>query len=358
MQISSLSKQPTRPAWTLQQLVYEHSILLGMVIDAATHLSYTSVLNSYLTFYKLHDFDIDSTPETLSLYITYQSTFINPKSVDSYLSGIVNQMESFFPEVQKNCHSALVSCTLKGTKRQHGVPIHHKNPLSLEDLKVVCHNLKLSSDHDDLLFISQLLIGFHGLLQLSEVCFPDHLALQDFSKISLLSSVQWLLHAFSFWLPSHKSKPTFEGSHIIIQQVRQSPNPHSAFIKYLQSHDQCSTFNPELWLHTNGTVPTWSWFIKCLSQNFPKDIAGQSLCSGSTTNLTISEVALHLIQAAGRWTSEAFQGYICKNPFYYMRFSLVVALHMIILKQFISTTSLLNFFLNKRKPSYHSSFWL
>ena len=315
MQISSSSKQPTRPAWTLQQLVYERSILLGMAIDAATHLSYTSALNSYLTFCKLHNFDIDPTPETLSLYITYQSTFINPKSVDSYLSGIANQMESFFPDVRKNRHSALVSRTLKGAKRRHGVPIRRKNPLSLEDLKVVCHDLKSSSDHDDLLFTSQLLIGFHGLLRLSELCFPDHLAIQDFSKISLRSSVQWLSHAFSFWLPSHKSDPTFEGSRIIIQEAHQSPDPHSAFVKYLQSRDQHFTFNPELWLRANGAVPTRSWFIKRLARYFPKDIAGQSLCSGGATNLAISGVAPHLIQAAGRWTSEAFRAYVRKNPF-------------------------------------------
>ena len=117
MQISPSSKQPARPAWTLQQLVYERSVLLGMVIDTATHLSYTSALNSYLTFCKLHDFDIDPTPETLSLYVTYQSTFINPTSVDSYLSGIANQMETFFPDVRKNRHSALISHTLKGAKR-------------------------------------------------------------------------------------------------------------------------------------------------------------------------------------------------------------------------------------------------
>jgi hypothetical protein len=73
-----------------------------MVIDASTHLTYTSALNSYLTFCKLHGFDIKSTPETLSLYVTYQSTFINPKSVDSYLSGIANQMEVFFPDVRHN----------------------------------------------------------------------------------------------------------------------------------------------------------------------------------------------------------------------------------------------------------------
>ena len=284
MQISSSSKQPSRPAWTLQQLVYERSILLGMAIDAATHLSYTSALNSYLTFCKLHNFDIDPTPETLSLYVTYQSTFINPKSIDSYLSVIANQMESFFPDVWKNCHSALVSRTLKGAKRPHSIPICRKNPLSLEDLKVVHHNLQSSSDHNDLLSVSQLLIGFHGLLCLSELCFPDHLATQDFSKISLHSSVQWLPDAFSFWLPYHKTDPTFKGSHIIVQQMCQSPDPHSAFVKYLQTHDQSFIFNPELWLHANGTVPMRSWFIKCLTPY----ITGQTLHSGRATNLAIS----------------------------------------------------------------------
>jgi hypothetical protein len=179
----------------------------------------------------------------------------------------------------------------------------------------VHYNLKSSSDHDDLLFISQLLIVFHGLLRLSELCFPDHLAIQDFSKISLRSSVQWLPDAFSFWLPSHKTDPTFKGSHIIIQQMCQSPNLHSAFVKYLQTHDQSFVFNPELWLHANGTVLTCSWFIKHLTRFFPKNIAGQSLRSGRATNLAICAVTPHLIQAAGRWTSDAFQAYIQKNPF-------------------------------------------
>ena len=154
MQISFTSKQPSWPAWTLEHLVYKCSILLGMSIDTSTHLSYTSALNSYLTFCKLHDFDINPTPETLSLYVTYQSTFINPKSIDSYLSGIANQMEAYFPDICKNQNSALVHWMLKGAKRQHGVPIHWKNPLSLEDHKVVYNDLQSSSVHDDLLFLS------------------------------------------------------------------------------------------------------------------------------------------------------------------------------------------------------------
>ena len=225
MQISSSSKQPSRPAWTLQWLVCERFILLRMAIDAAMHLSYTSVLNSYLTFCKLHNFDIDPTPETLSLYVTYQSTFISPKSVDFYLSGIANQMESFFLDVQKNHHSALVSHTLKGAKRQHSIPIDCKSPYLWKTSSRPLITMTYYSSPN----------SSHGLLHLSELCFSDHLAIQDFSKISLCSSVQWLPDTFSFWLPSHLTDPTFKGSHIIIQQMHQSPDPHSAFIKYLQT---------------------------------------------------------------------------------------------------------------------------
>src|ERR1700677_944226 len=100
MQISPSSRQPIRPTWTLERLIHECSILLGMAIDTSTHLSYTSALNSYLTFCKLHNFDINPMPETLSLYVAYQSTFINPKSVDLCLSGITNQMEVFYPDIR------------------------------------------------------------------------------------------------------------------------------------------------------------------------------------------------------------------------------------------------------------------
>jgi hypothetical protein len=287
-----------------------------MAIDESTHLSYTSALNSYLTFCKLHNFDINPTPETLSLYITYQSTFIKPKSVDSYLSGIANQMQDFFPEVRHNRNCMLVSPTLKGAMRRHGTPIHRKTPLSIEDLKVIYDDLKTSSEHDDILFLAQLLVGFHTLLRLAELCFPDRLATRDFSKISLRSSVQWLPNAVSIWLPSHKSDPIFEGSHLIIQKVHTSPDPHLAFTNYLRARDQLFPFNPELWLRVDGKVPTRSWFIKCLAHYFPKNIARQSLRSGGATNLAINGVSPPLIQAAGRWSSEAFRAYTRKNPFF------------------------------------------
>ena len=135
MQISSSSKQPARPAWMLQQLVYEHSILLSMAINTATHLFYTSTLNTYLTFCKLHDFDIGPTPETLSLYVTYQSMFINPKSIDSYLSGFINQMEFFSPRFEKIITAPSYLAHSKGLKGDTESPSAARIPHPWKTLK-------------------------------------------------------------------------------------------------------------------------------------------------------------------------------------------------------------------------------
>ena len=99
--ISVLPRQPPRVAWTLDHLNYEQSILLGLSINSTTAAMYSSAMNSYFTFCKKHHLSIEPTTETLSYYITYQTHFISPDSIDSYLSGIVNQLKLYYPDVCK-----------------------------------------------------------------------------------------------------------------------------------------------------------------------------------------------------------------------------------------------------------------
>ena len=61
IRISETSRQPVRTAWTMQRLNAELTINLGMAIDRATHDSYSSALNSYLTFCSFHNIDIEPT---------------------------------------------------------------------------------------------------------------------------------------------------------------------------------------------------------------------------------------------------------------------------------------------------------
>lgn len=83
-------------------LVHEQSIALGMSIDASTHKNYSSALNSYLNFCRIHHLPIDPTPDTLSFFTVYMSYQLKPSSVGTYLSGICNKLEIYFPDVRKN----------------------------------------------------------------------------------------------------------------------------------------------------------------------------------------------------------------------------------------------------------------
>ena len=53
----------------MERLLVERSINLGLALDASTRLTYSSSLNSYLIFCKLHQLDFEPTSQTLSLYV-------------------------------------------------------------------------------------------------------------------------------------------------------------------------------------------------------------------------------------------------------------------------------------------------
>ena len=110
------SKQPVHEPWTQDRLERERAIALGQAIDASTWSNYSSALNSYLDFVKNHNFPVDPTPHTLLFFTVYMSHHIKPDSVDTYLSGICQQLEPYFPNMRQNRKSPLVRRTLDGCK--------------------------------------------------------------------------------------------------------------------------------------------------------------------------------------------------------------------------------------------------
>jgi hypothetical protein len=313
-QVTATSRQPAREAWTMERLINERSISLGYSLDTSSFGAYTSALNSYLTFCNLHHLPIDPTPDTLSFYVVFLSTHIKPDSVNSYLSGICRQLEPFFPEIRRNRNSVLVSRTMTGCMRRFGTPTKRKTPLSHANILLVLDSMCSSPSHDQLLFASIMLTAFHALMRLGELVFPDKKNLRNYRKISLRHSVSILPHQYSFFLPSHKPDRSFEGNIIIVQHTNRPTDPYHPFLTYLASQDSKFPLHPELWLTSHGCVPTRHWFLSRLRKFFPRDIAGQSLRSGGATSLAEAGADFHTIQAAGRWSSDAFRIYIRKNP--------------------------------------------
>ena len=309
------SRQPVREAWSRERLIRERSIALGQAIDTSTLKSYSSALNSYLAFVRLHDFPVEPTPDTLSFYTVFMCSHIKPGSVTTYLSGLCQQLEPYFPNVRAARLSPLVERTLKGCHRLKGVAAKRKRALTIPDLILVYNDLHNSPLYDDQLFLTMLFSGFFALMRLGELSFPNDKELQNWRKVIKRSSVIITDDRYEFDLPANKSDPFFEGNHIIIQKTQYCDlNPLSVFQTYLNNRDSKFPLSSPLWLTSKGEVPTRYFFMSRMKHYFDQDVGGHSMRAGGATTLAERGVPTSLIQMIGRWSSDAFLIYIRKSP--------------------------------------------
>ncbi|KAJ3764959.1 hypothetical protein FB446DRAFT_614765, partial [Lentinula raphanica] len=212
----------------------------------------------------MHSFPLDPTPDTLSFFVVYMSYHIEPRSVGTYLSGICDRLEPYFPDVRQNRNSHIVRKTLTGMKKLRSKPVRRKQPLTHKHLLDVTSSLSDSSSYDQCLFGILLVTGTCGLLRLGELTLPDNPNIRNFRKITSRASLEFVDdNGFSFWLPYHKADRLFEGNRIVILP-KWNLHPISLLHRYLRQRDRLFPFNPHLWLTATGSVPTRSWFMSRL----------------------------------------------------------------------------------------------
>lgn len=311
--LSTSSRQPARPVWTKEKLIRERAIALGHAIDTSTLATYTSHLQSYLAFCKTHGFSIEPTPDTLSFYTVFMCHHIKPDSVASYLSGICNQLQPFFPNVRDARLNPLVARTLAGCRRMFNSPTKRKRALTLDDLEQLLA-IYSPTTHDNLLFRAMTLAAFFALHRLGEVASPDNAALRSSRKIIRRVSLSADGQFIRYVLPAHKADRFFEGSTIVLARRDDSFDPYNALVTYAHSRDHLYPFRSELFITASGTVPTKSWYLRKLHVVCNDDVSGHSLRAGGATLLASLGWSDDRIQALGRWSSTAFKVYIRKNP--------------------------------------------
>ena len=299
----------------MDRLLRERAIALGNTIEPATLRTYNSALTSYLTFICTHNLPTSPTEDTLSFYVVYMSHHISPRSVTTYLLGIVQQLKPFYPFIREIRNSKLVQRTLQGCLKSCSQPTRRKRALSISDLTTVLqHFNSLPTSHNNLLFMSMLLTGFFSLMHLGKMTFPDDKTIQDWRKISRRRTVILQDNNYSFQLPFHKADRFFTGNTILVTQSESIIDPVHHFKRYLTSRDSLMPFHSALWLRANRTIPTRSFFIRKLRFYFDSEIGGQSMRTGGATFLAEKGVPPSIIQARGRWSSDTFLIYIRRNP--------------------------------------------
>ena len=263
LQVSASARQRTREPWPIQRLLEQRAVALGMALENMTAGAYQSHVNSYLTFCHAHNFPIDPTPDMLSFFIVYMSTYIKPQSIRTYLSGIVSSLKPYYPDVRKNCSSALVCRTLTGCTKMRGSATSRKLPFATSDLQMLLSVYGTSADHNDLLFLAITFTGFHGLMRLGELVMHDNLCYRSLRKAIKCHSVKFHDNPrhFMFTLPAHKADRLYEGSTIVIEQRNSDIDPLVVFHRYLLSCNRLHPWHPLLWLLQSGSPPTCMWYI-------------------------------------------------------------------------------------------------
>ena len=197
--------------------VHERTVATSNSIDLSTQQMYGSALNSWLAFVEMHHFLIEPSIDTLSFFIVYMSHHISPWSVKLYLSGLVQLLEPEFPQIREIRSSLLVSRVMKGCLKMRNQEVKRKKPLSIGDLQFINYRFHQSRVHDDVLFAALISTGFHGLLCLGELTFPDSPALHDWRKVTKRSTITLQNQEYEFFLPAHKADRFFEGNRVIIR---------------------------------------------------------------------------------------------------------------------------------------------
>ncbi|KZV79149.1 hypothetical protein EXIGLDRAFT_586385, partial [Exidia glandulosa HHB12029] len=248
-----------------------------------------------------HDMPPDPTPDTLSFFAVYMSHFINPKSVQSYLSGICHSLEPLHPTVRAARNSDIVKRTLTGCIKLSTKQTTRKSPLSVADLSRMKSKYEPNGSFDDILWLAILFSGFNALHRLGELVWPDTVAEQDYRKVIPSSSLRWgntPRRFYSYTLPGHKGNRFFEGNTVMITQRTDGANAVPIMENYtsLRTANPKTRFHPALFVRENGSIPTRAWFIRRLRTNFGADYAGHSVRSGGATDLALRGIPDSSIQ--------------------------------------------------------------
>lgn len=298
------SRQPVRPPWPRERLLRERAVLLGFNLAPSTQLTYLSGLHSYEEFCRKHGFPLDPTVDTITFFITYMATYVQPSTIANYLTGVTNLLALLYPQVRDIRLAPLVKQTLQGAKRVHSRPLQRKQHLEQQDLIYIQSELQQSNEFDDVLFLAIVFVGWHGLMRPNELTRPSNDAAFDPSRLMMRHDVIQHHTFVRLLLPAHKADPFFAGHDIIIQQDSDL-QPVQVFNNYLKLRDARFPFCPLLWMCDDASTPTYSWLVDRLHRFFGPSVGGSSLRSGGANYLASIGTPHHVIQVVmGKFSSE------------------------------------------------------
>lgn len=249
----------------------------------------------------------------LCLFATFLARKIQHSSIKVYLSGVgVLHIEQGFQDPLANC--LRLQRVVRGIKRCQGSPSSTHLPITDDLMLVIWRSLDLRLP-DHLMFWAACSLGYFGFLHASEFTVPNmpsfspslHLGVQDIAVDSPSAPSCMRLK-----IKGSKTDPFRKGCFIHIGVGRHPLCAVHSVMTYLASRGNVPG---PLFLLQNGQplshtcLTDWLWQIMA-SANIAGNFSSHSFRIRAATVTARNGVPDHLIQATGRWSSNAYQLYI------------------------------------------------
>ena len=138
------------------------------------------------------------------------------------------------------------------------------------------------------------------------------MSLRDWRKIIKRASLQFSFGRAGYHLPYHKGDRFYRGTDILFTS-QEVANPVSLLQDYVKHRDAVHGGRAALFICENGSHPTRSWFEKKFFAVLDRSFGGHSPRAGGATFYASLGLSEDIIQALGRWSSEAWKIYIRDN---------------------------------------------
>ena len=282
----------------------------------STRKAYTSGQRKLIEFCskagKLHPNGSPSPTDewTLCLFVSFLADSIRHSSVKVYLSAVRSlHIEQSLPDPLLTCPQ--LQRVLRRVKRSQGSQAAQRLPTTDSLLLVIYRALDLKV-FDHCTFWAACMLGYFGFLRSAEFTVPNlasfspaiHLSVADIAMDSHQSPT--CLHVR---IKASKTDPFRQGCHIHIGLGRAPLCAVHAFLAYLSV--QGNVPGP-LFLLANGQPLSRAILTDWLRQIFSTagiegNFSSHSFRIGAATVAARNGIPDHLIQALGRWTSNAYQ---------------------------------------------------
>jgi hypothetical protein len=301
----------TRPRMELADLDNHMRFLQVNSIEKSTARGYATGARDYINFCLAHSLSLDPTPQTLSRYIAYTSQYI--ASAGKYLTGARHFLSELYPSFDTNRAHPLVQATIAGSKKIRADPVKRKLPLRPSHLEAFLQVARRTGAYDDLLFAVILSCCFYACHRSGELILKNDKSLRDWRKIIKRSSLHFSNGRAGYHLPYHKADRFFRGTDILF--TRQAvADPVSLLSEYSSLRDSIHGSRPALFIREDGSLPTRSWFDTKFFALLDRSFGGHSPRAGGATFYASLGLPEDVIQALGRWSSQAWKDYIRDNP--------------------------------------------